>query len=279
MPFNGKSLAVTRSTKCLMKDDRTLTIIPLNPGLDAGAVCTASAAKASARAIPDQLWAEIFDSLQHDRDRAIICLLVSSGSRAQELLTMRGEDVDWGRQRVRLVCKGTRAESWVAASPEFFRWLAAYLTKRSRLLADSPLWVTLRRPERRLGYTALRAIITRVNEKLGTNVTAHDFRHTCALRLASDTNISLGIFKHTLGTTLPTTESILLRSRRSNQRLQLTNRPIRAEAATPFWDYNLRPRLALGTEDVNDPWATVLTDTEPLRNLTSCILSLPVRGT
>ena len=193
------------------------------------------------RAIPDQLWAEIFDSLQHDRDRAIICLLVSSGSRAQELLTMRGEDVDWGLQRVRLICKGTRAESWVAASPEFFRWLAAYLTKRSPLSADSPLWVALRRPERPLGYTALRAIITRVNEKLETNVTAHDFRHTCALRLASDTNISLvDIQTHLRHQHITTTESYLVAHPDEVIKRLQAHRSGRSEPkpATPCWDYN-----------------------------------------
>lgn len=163
------------------------------------------------RALTDELWAEVFDALQHDRDRAILCLLVSSGSRAQELLGMKGTDVDWGGQRVRLISKGTRDEAWVAASPEFFRWLAAYLTERSPLTPGSMLWVTLRRPERPLGYTALRAILTRINEKLGTNITAHDFRHTCALRLASDSSISLvDIQTHLRHRHITTTEAYLV---------------------------------------------------------------------
>ncbi len=163
------------------------------------------------RALTDELWAEVFDALQHDRDRAILCLLVSSGSRAQELLSMKGGDVDWGQQRVRLICKGTRDESWVAASPEFFRWLAAYLTARCPLTPNSPLWVTLRKPQRPLGYTALRAILTRVNERLGTNITAHDFRHTCALRLASDPVISLvDIQTHLRHRHITTTEAYLV---------------------------------------------------------------------
>lgn len=98
------------------------------------------------RALTDELWAEVFDALRHDRDRAILCLLVSSGSRAQELLGMKGGDVDRGRQRVRVISKGTRDEAWVAASPEFFRWLAAYLTERSPLTPAShcgPPYVSL----------------------------------------------------------------------------------------------------------------------------------------
>jgi len=76
------------------------------------------------RAISDDLWAEIFRTLRHHRDRAIACLLVSAGARAEELLGMTGGDVDWGRQCVRLITKGTRNAEWVAASPEFFQWLA-----------------------------------------------------------------------------------------------------------------------------------------------------------
>jgi integrase len=163
------------------------------------------------RGLSDALWDNIFDNLQCDRDRAILCLLTSSGSRAQELLNMKGADIDWGGQRVQLICKGTRQENWVGASPEFFRWLAAYLTKRSQLTAKSPLWVTLRKPERSMKYTALRAIFTRINHKIGTNVTAHDFRHTCALRLAADPKISLvDIQTHLRHRHITTTERYLV---------------------------------------------------------------------
>lgn len=143
------------------------------------------------RALSDDLWGELFASVEHDRDRAILCLLVSSAARAQELLDMRGGDVDWAGQRVCLTCKGTRHRAWVTASPEFFRWLASYLVQRGPVAPDAPLWVTLRAPARLLGYTALRAIFTRANERLGTNITAHDLRHTCALRLAVDPAVPL----------------------------------------------------------------------------------------
>ncbi len=194
------------------------------------------------RALTDELWAEVFDALQHDRDRAILCLLVSSGSRAQELLGMKGGDVDWGGQRVRLICKGTRDESWVAASPEFFRWLAAYLTERSPLTPASLLWVTLRRPERPLGYTALRAILTRVNERLGTNITAHDFRHTCALRLASDPGISLvDVQSHLRHRHITTTEAYLVaQPDEVIKRLQARQSDRSAEQPTVAgWEYDI----------------------------------------
>lgn len=192
------------------------------------------------RALTDALWAEVFDSLQHDRDRAILCLLVSLGSRAQELLGMKGADVDWGRQRVRLISKGTRDESWVSASPEFFRWLASYLTARSPLTPSSPLWVTLRQPERPLGYTALRAILTRVNERLGTNITAHDFRHTCALRLASDPTVPLvDIQTHLRHRHITTTEVYLVaQPDEVIKRLQVRPPDRTAEKVAFGWEYD-----------------------------------------
>ncbi len=143
------------------------------------------------RAIPDDLYAETFAALTCNRDRAMVSLLVSSGARAAELLGMTGGDVDWGQGRVRLVGKGSRQGQWVAASPDFFGWLARYLTERGPLVAGGSLWLTLRGPARPLGYQALRAVLLRVNAKTGANLVLHDFRHTCALRLASDPAMAL----------------------------------------------------------------------------------------
>jgi integrase len=143
------------------------------------------------RGISDALWAEIFHALRHHRDRAIVCLLVSAGARAEELLGMTGSDVDWGRQCVRLITKGTRNAEWVAASPEFFHWLARYLTERGPVASGDRLWVKLRPPQRSLSYQALRAVLMRVNHRLGANLVLHDFRHTCALRLASDPRLAI----------------------------------------------------------------------------------------
>ncbi|MBV8915812.1 MAG: site-specific integrase [Acetobacteraceae bacterium] len=194
------------------------------------------------RALGDDLWAELFASLEHDRDRAILCLLVSSAARAQELLDMRGVDVDWAGQCVCLTCKGTRHRSWVAASPEFFRWLASYLVQRGPVAADAPLWMTLRAPIQPLGYTALRAIFTRVNQRLGTNVTAHDLRHTCALRLAADPAVPLvHIQTHLRHQSIGTTQLYLIA--RTDEvvtgiQTHLTGKPSAPAAHQPGWTYD-----------------------------------------
>ncbi len=197
--------------------------------------------KRTPRAIPQEMYDEAFRSLDHDRDRAILSLLVSSACRAQELLGMTLADVDWGRKCVRLICKGTRDEAWVAASPAFFRWLAAYLAKRPDCGPASPLWVTLRSPERVLNYQALRAILNRINAKLGTNLTLHDFRHTCALRMASDPEVALvDVQAHLRHKHLSTTERYLIARPedvvRAVQRHQ--GRPDPAPPSPSPWQYD-----------------------------------------
>ena len=143
------------------------------------------------RALPDDVFDDFFTALSNHRDRAIVSLAVSSGARAAELLRMRLEEVDFGRQLVALQGKGHRELEWVPASPDGFLWLAAHLaeSEASRSAGDSRLWWTLRRPTRPLTYWALRQILNRANDQLGSNITFHDLRHTYAMRLMDDPNL------------------------------------------------------------------------------------------
>jgi integrase len=194
------------------------------------------------RAIPDELYEQVFAALTSNRDRAIISLLVSSGARAAELLGMTGQDVDWGGQRVRLLGKGTRQPQWVAASPAFFLWLARYLAEQPVRPPTAPLWVTRRRPTRPLGYQALRAVLLRVNARLGTDLVLHDFRHTCALHLAGDPKISLvDVQAHLRHRHLSTTEVYLVaRPEEVIGRVQAHQQaisPTSSPSAPPGWAY------------------------------------------
>jgi len=143
------------------------------------------------RWLPDQAWAALFAALGCDRDRAIFTMLVSSGARAEELCSMRGQDVDYGRQAIRLVGKGSRDERWVATSPESLTWLARYLAAGFAADPGEPLWWTVRGARRRLSYWTLRAVLARANRRLGSNWVLHDLRHTCAMRLANDPKVAL----------------------------------------------------------------------------------------
>ncbi|MER7865449.1 site-specific integrase [Amycolatopsis japonica] len=159
------------------------------------------------REMPEDCWRAVFGSLRSDRDRALLSLDVSCGARASELLGVRGVDLDWGDQLVRVVRKGTGVEQWLPASPESFVWLRLYLAGLDAPLAPmDPLWWTLRRRDRGEGlrrqpmnYEALRGVWRRVNALLGTNWTMHDLRHTASLRMSRDENLSLRDVQVVLG--------------------------------------------------------------------------------
>jgi integrase len=159
------------------------------------------------REMPEQRWAELFGALRSKRDRALLALAVSNGARAAELLGMRGVDVDWGKQLIRVRRKGTGAEQWLPASSEAFVWLRLYLADLGvRLGPNEGLWWTLRRRDHGDGlrrqpmtYEALRAVFRRVNTLLGTNWSMHDLRHTAALRMSRDEGLSLRDMQTVLG--------------------------------------------------------------------------------
>ncbi|MGH3570231.1 MAG: tyrosine-type recombinase/integrase [Pseudonocardiaceae bacterium] len=158
------------------------------------------------RAMSDERWNELFAGLRSNRDRAILALGISNGARASELLGVRGADLDWGEQLVRVSRKGTGAEQWLPASPEAFVWIRLYLAELDPLKPHEPLWWTLRRRDRGDGlcrqpmnYEALRAVFRRVNTLLGTNYSMHDLRHTAALRMSRDDALSMRDVQAILG--------------------------------------------------------------------------------
>ena len=170
-------------------------------------------AKRAPRAMSDEAWDALFTAMVSDR--AILALAVSTGARASELVRLRWGDIDWGDQLIRVRRKGTDAEQWLVASTDAFVWLRLYLAGIGRVPRGETLWWTLR--HRRgtgesvrvaLTYDALRAVLRRANDLLGTNWTMHDLRHTCALRMVRDENLSLRDVQTVLGHANLTTTQI-----------------------------------------------------------------------
>jgi integrase len=148
-------------------------------------------ADATPRAIPDAMWDELFAAMTCDRDRALLLCYVSSGARASELLGVAIGDVDWAGARVYVVSKGTRLRQAVPVSPEAIRYLTRYLDADGIPGPDEPLWRTRRGQSRPVSYWAMRRVLQRANEKLGTNWTLHDLRHTASTRMANDPEMTL----------------------------------------------------------------------------------------
>ncbi|MFF3216957.1 tyrosine-type recombinase/integrase [Streptomyces sp. NPDC002886] len=143
------------------------------------------------RSIPDHLWDELFAGMGCDRDRALLEFYVSSGARASELLGVGLDDVDWSGQLIYVISKGTRIRQPVPASPNAFRYLGSYLATDGLPDSGQPVWRTRRGDPRPLTYWATRRILQRANDKLGTNWTLHDARHTAAVRMAGDERLTL----------------------------------------------------------------------------------------
>jgi integrase len=169
------------------------------------------------RAMPDERWRDLFGTLRSNRDRALLALAVSTAARAAEILGIRGCDLDWGDQLVRVRRKGTQAEQWLPASADAFVWLRLYLDEIGGVDLDGPVWQTLRRRDRGAGlqrqpleYDALRAVLRRANQALGSNWTMHDLRHTCALRMVRDQRLSLRDVQTILGHARLTTTQVYL---------------------------------------------------------------------
>lgn len=154
------------------------------------------------RSIPDEQFDALFAQLGSHRDRALVGFWVSTGARASELLGARAGDVDPGQQLLTVIRKGTRALQPLPAAPDAFVWLRLYQAQLSGLVPagrDEPLWWTLRRPFRPLGYDAARAMFTRANAALGSNWSLHDLRHTAAYRMARDPQMPLSDIQWVLG--------------------------------------------------------------------------------
>ncbi len=141
--------------------------------------------KRAPRSIPDEVFDRLFLALGTNRDRALMSLYLATGARANELLNIRGGDIDWGENLIRLTRKGSKKEQWVPASPDAMVYLRIYIGLR-RITSGEVIWLTLRKPHRELNYHATRKVFERAQEKLGTKYTLHQLRHTAAYRMVQD---------------------------------------------------------------------------------------------
>jgi integrase len=165
------------------------------------------------RAIPDERFNELFAALASHRDRALLAFWISTGARAQELLTVIRGRVDPADQLIGVIRKGSRALQMLPASADAFVWLRLYqhdLEGEVRAGPGDPLWWTLRRPYRPLSYDAARMMFGRAQQALGSNWTLHELRHSAAYRMVSDAHMSLVDVQWVLGhANLSTTEVYL----------------------------------------------------------------------
>ena len=128
---------------------------PTEPSPGALGAVPAAACRDAPHHIPEDKFSELFAALGSHRDRALVAFWVSTGARASELLGASCRDADPGQQLITVIRKGTRHLQQLPASPDAFVWLRLYQAQMHGLVPagpDDPLWWTLRRPFRALGY-------------------------------------------------------------------------------------------------------------------------------
>lgn len=165
------------------------------------------------RSLPDRLFDALFAAMRSDRDRALLAFYISTGARASELLGVSLDLVDVGTQRIGVHRKGSGRLQWLPASPDAFVWLRFYQQHQPRPDGERALWLTRRAPHRPLSYPAIRRVMQRANDTLGTRWTLHDLRHTAAYRMADDPKLSLTDVQWVLGHAQLATTQIYLRPR------------------------------------------------------------------
>jgi integrase len=144
------------------------------------------------RALSDSLYEEVFAALRTNRDRAIVATAVSAGLRASELLSMRRGMLHAANQTADVIPKGGNGNRVIVRiSPAAYLWIARYLAERPPGPPEEPVWMTLRGTPRPLTYWAMRQVLERTNQMVGSNITMHDFRHTFCMRLAQDENMTI----------------------------------------------------------------------------------------
>jgi site-specific recombinase XerD len=112
------------------------------------------------------------------RNYALFLFLLDTGVRASECVSVRLEDVDWERRRVRVLHGKGNKQRWVAIGEQTSNALCAYL-RGFRGEEFGPLFQS--REGNALPSHALNVLMKRTADRLGlTGVHPHRFRHTFA---------------------------------------------------------------------------------------------------
>jgi len=163
------------------------------------------------RGLGDRAFDELFAAMGCDRDRALLAFYVSTGARASELLGLTVDRVDVAAQMIGVHRKGTGRLQWLPASTDAFVWWRLYDARVRRPVGEPAVWLTRRAPVVALRYPAMRRVLQRANDGLGTGWTLHDLRHTAAHRMIKDPAVSLTDVQWVLGHAQLSTTAIYLR--------------------------------------------------------------------
>lgn len=137
------------------------------------------------RSMQDDQYDAFFDALRSTRDRALAATYVSSGARPSEVVNLLNGDINLPDALITVTRKGGALQR-LPISADAVIWIRLYQQDSGPLDPLAPAWRMERGEPRAFNYEALRAMFRRANQKLGTNWTPHDLRHTAATRMIAD---------------------------------------------------------------------------------------------
>lgn len=140
------------------------------------------------------------------RQRALLEVLYATGCRLSEVISLNRDEVDFGEMGARVVGKGNKIRD-VFLSHKASYHLKKYLFSRGD--QDPALFVTERRPHKRLGARSVQREIDTIAEQAGLNkkISPHCLRHTFAT-LTLNNGAELAAVQALLGHSSPQTTMI-----------------------------------------------------------------------
>lgn len=119
------------------------------------------------------------------RDYAIIVVLLGTGIRLGELVSLKWSDVDFVNQVITVMGK-KRQQSSIPMLGKLKQELAEYRVFAEQVLGDTPEYVFTDRQGARLTDNGVKCIFKRLKKVMdfhGVRLSAHTFRHTFAVRM------------------------------------------------------------------------------------------------
>jgi integrase/recombinase XerD len=162
------------------------------------------------KSLPKALTVEELEMLreacQTPRERALIEIFYATGCRLSEIHQLNRQDINWQTQSARVIGKGAKEREVFFSFRALFH-LRKYLANRND--ACSALFVTERKPYRRLSRRAIQREIKLIAQRAGIkkNVHPHTMRHTFAT-LTLNNGADLATIQALLGHANPATTQI-----------------------------------------------------------------------
>ena len=160
------------------------------------------------------------------RDLAVLEALFATGARVAEVCSLKLDDVDLDRGRIRILGKGARERIVQLCHPEAIAAIRAYREQRQD---RGSAWFFSNRFGRRLSEQSVRTMLRRHGSAAGLrlHITPHMLRHTVATLLHED-GVDIRYIQHLLGhRSIATTQIYTEVGEASQRRMLLRHHPRR----------------------------------------------------